>query len=150
MATLAVLKPKGSVTHFSGVDAPGTFGWFTGKLGNTNGAGELYAVQKPRSLRGKALYIYHLWINVTTAPTGGVLTVGVGTAADATTFDNSIAGGVNYGSVITREHAQVPELWAAAEDWITVSRQAGDATGMEGNIFIAYRDIIDGQEEPSL
>jgi len=146
---MTVIKQNGGVSKFAGIEASGTLGWLTGTLGDTDGGGEIFAVRKPKHLRGKGLYIYHLWTNVTTAPTGGSLGINFGQTTDATTNSNNIAGGVNCGIVIVRNTAVTPVPWDAANDWITLSRNTGAAAGLKGNIFIGYREIDKGQNAPT-
>jgi len=150
MATLVNTSRQTGVTDFTGIDAPGTYGWLYGTLDDADTGGGVFAIEKPKRLLDKGLYIFKFIVNVTTAPTGGSLTVNIGQTIDSTTSSSSYASGANYSAKVIRNHSTVPLVWLAADNWITISTATGAAAGIKGNVLILYRECVSGMEDPNI
>lgn len=157
------------ITHFRGVS--GIFGLFVGRKGAevkvADEKGSLYQNGEPLRVKvakvslGDAdtgggivswenpedgdILITRVILDVTTAPTGGTLTVDVGTTStSATTSSDNLIDGVDAGSGGTFDNitdggtngASVQKLGAG--EWVTASTASGSAAGMDGNLYIHY------------
>lgn len=122
-----------------------TIVWKKASMANDDDtAGGVANISNPTGTRG---FVDKVVVDVTTAASDSSCTLDMGIAADASTSDDTLIDGldVNSGTGVSDNvddqgtNGNATVIWDSG-DYFTASVDAGSASGLEGNIYVRFRE----------